>query len=621
MGTLDFDGARDVRGIVERMARGLAHRAPDGSRVWSDGGIALGHGLMRVTNEDRFERQPLVEDDVVVTADLRLDNREDLATALDIAAGELAVMADSALLRKAYRAWGDRCVERLLGDFAFAIWDCRERRLLVARDHMGQRNCFFRHGDGRFLFASEIKALWTDPDVPRVLSDSTIAHLLLHDRSIEAARTPQEGIECLGGGEMISVSADGSVRRETYWRPVADPIHVGRDEDYYVQAYRRILGEAVACRVRRAAAPVGLLMSGGYDSAAVAGLAGAVLGNRRMLAVSSVMPEGYSGSVRHARRWVDLCARDMPHLDVRYVVLADGNPLDGAERRFLRQDTKAHAYDFAAESLYAAAAANGARSVLTGYGGEITLNPRANGLLAHLLARGRVFDFVRELRAHTRLTRRTLWSSLKHEVVAKLWPEAVTRWGASRPAVGPPIRRGMAEAGGVAASVPRAFRSRRAFLDRQGIALRHRAASSARTELAYAAGLEQSEPFYDKRVVELGLALPVHLHLRHGRERDLACRALADVYPAEFQQRWRLNDDMLPDFQRMVKAIEPELLASLARMEESGRLADYIDFDAVRQLLAARGPEDHASGWEQETHLALDAYLTARYVEWFRGYN
>jgi asparagine synthase (glutamine-hydrolysing) len=134
-------------------------------------------------------------------------------------------------------------------------------------------------------------------------------------------------------------------------------------------------------------------------------------------------------------------------------------------------------------------------------------------------------------------------------------------------------------------------------------------------------GLELTRPFHDKRVVELALAIPQDLYVKNGRNRYLACAALKDIYPREFQNRWRKNDDEIPDFQRMVKSIEPQLLAEVARMEESENLSRYIDFPKIRALLAVRGPDDHNSGWEEEAQLALSGFLVARYVEWFRRQN
>ncbi len=134
-------------------------------------------------------------------------------------------------------------------------------------------------------------------------------------------------------------------------------------------------------------------------------------------------------------------------------------------------------------------------------------------------------------------------------------------------------------------------------------------------------GLELTRPFHDKRVVELALAIPEDLYVKNGRNRYLACMALKEIYPREYQARWRRNDDEIPDFQRMAKSVEPQLLTEIARMEKSESLSRMIDFAKIRRLLAANGPDDHSSGWEQETQLALSGFMIARYVEWFRRDN
>ena len=134
-------------------------------------------------------------------------------------------------------------------------------------------------------------------------------------------------------------------------------------------------------------------------------------------------------------------------------------------------------------------------------------------------------------------------------------------------------------------------------------------------------GLTLSRPFHDRRVVELALAIPPDLYVRDGRDRHLARTALWNVYPAEFQRRGRANDDPFPDFQAAIDRVRPALLADLDRMQRSEALAGMIAFPRLRELLSTAQPGAHRSGWEQNTHSALNAYCVARYVEWFRRDN
>src|SRR5581483_596571 len=108
-------------------------------------------------------------------------------------------------------------------------------------------------------------------------------------------------------------------------------------------------------------------------------------------------------------------------------------------------------------------------------------------------------------------------------------------------------------------------------------------------------GLELTQPYQDKRVGELALAVPEGHFLKDGEERWLARTALADVYPPEFQERMPGNDDIGPDFLAMAKRVEPRVLAEIDRMEQAGKLGDYFDFPRMRRMLTRRRLEDHNS--------------------------
>lgn len=637
-GILRFDEAPVAARDLERMSSALAHRGPDGRKFVAIGSVGLGHCLMRATEEDRIDAQPARARaaEVTLVADVRLDNREELARRFGMSSGELAATPDSGLVLRAYLEWGEEFPDHLLGDFAVAVWDERARRLTLARDHMGQRYVHYHCGREALVFATEVNALWTQVEVPRALSDTAIARRLVFSRDAPDGETMYDDIKGVPGGGVLSVEADGRAHIRRYWVPEANPAHQHRDEAYYVDAYRDVLGEAVACRVRRTLQSPGLLFSGGYDSAAVAGLAGPTLVQRgqRLIAASSVMPADYRGTIRHARRWVELCARDMPHLDVHYVTREGKSVLSDLERSFFETGGAAGSYHFVNRELLATISAAGARVVMDGNGGDYTLHPRGEAALARFAASGQLRRFLTELRGHVRMTRTSYLSTLRSVTSALALPAVLSAVSRFRQAVAParyarPIAPAFARrmiANGTL-NPQRLHPAARPSIDMRGemlTMLRRVAGAGAPGPLAQQAahrGLELTHPFHDKRVVELALGVPEELYVKHGRNRYLACTALRDVYPAEFWTRWRSNDDEIPDFQRMAKSIEPQLLAELDRMERSRELTRYCDFSIIRRLLAARGPDDHNSGWERETQLALHGFVAARHVEWFRRHN
>lgn len=635
-GILRFDGAGVSARDLERMSNTLAHRGPDGRKFTIDGAVGLGHCLMRVNNEDVFEAQPLRdrEADLTLVADCRIDNREELAAVFGIAPPVLRDMPDGALVLRAYKKWGENCAEHLLGDFSFAIWDGRSKKLYLARDHMGQRNIEYHRGDRFFVFATEVKALWACPDVPRLLSDVQIGRELVFARPRSEGETQFDGIDCLPGGTVMAIDAAGEVRKHRYWEPRADPAHEGRDEAYYIGAYRRVLGEAVACRLRRIERTPGLMFSGGYDSAAIAGLAGPALAGRKLIAAASVMPADYQGTIRHARRWVEMCARDMPYLDVRYVTREGKNILSDLEQAYVETGMLARPQHFADAELLSTLANAGARLIMDGHGGDYTLNPMGQAALARFLGTFQFRRFFTELRGHLRFSGHSFRETLKQDIAMPLLPQNIIMlWRQARRRGVPlwrnrPVYPAFAEhlitQGALGEKDLRG--GRKPIID-----MRRRMAATAREMASLPIGpfaaraalrrLELTRPFHDKRVVELALSIPQELYVKNGRNRYLACASLKDIYPREFQTRWRKKDAEIPDFHRMIKSIEPQLLAEIAQMEKSEELSRMIDFAKIRTYLAARGPDDHNSGWEPETQLAAHGILVARYVTWFRREN
>ncbi|MEO0970581.1 MAG: asparagine synthetase B, partial [Cyanobacteria bacterium J06639_18] len=161
----------------------LAHRGPDGADIWVDGNIGLGHRMLWTTPESLIEKQPLVDRvrNLAIAADARIDNREELISQLSLDNSPsdrplnqninqnnscLKTVTDSQLILEAYKKWGEDCLEYLVGDFAFAIWDGCKQTLFCARDHFGVKPFYYYQSDQVFIFASEIKALLCLPQVP-----------------------------------------------------------------------------------------------------------------------------------------------------------------------------------------------------------------------------------------------------------------------------------------------------------------------------------------------------------------------------------------------------------------------------------------------------------------------
>ena len=266
VGILNLDGAPVDRALLERMTRSLAFRGPDAQEVWCQGPVGLGHALLQITSGTPLEKQPAELDGRLwIVADARIDARAELIAKLKAKSGtaglSLSFPPDAQLILHAYDAWGDACVEHLLGDFSFAIWDARERRLFCARDQFGVKPFFYAHLGSAFILSNTLDCVRQHPAVSSRLNDLAIADFLLFDSNQDLATTTFADIQRLPPAHILTCE-QGKISVRRYWElSVTTPIHYSRDAEY-VEHFRELLDTAVADRLRTDS--VGVMMSGGW---------------------------------------------------------------------------------------------------------------------------------------------------------------------------------------------------------------------------------------------------------------------------------------------------------------------------------------------------------------------
>lgn len=242
-----FDGkpgaARDLAGMLAALRPYGPHDTAD----WAEGTVALGRCLHRTLPQDRFDHAPQQTPDgrLTLVADVRLDNREELAAALGQTRGSIDDRCDAALLLDCLDRWGERAVDRLVGDFAFACWDASLQTLTLARDFRGNRPLYFHRGDGMIAVASMAKGLHALADVPYEPDLQTSADYLM---LLPAADTPTfwQGIERVPPGTILSVTRSAIAARR-YWQPKR-PERGAAPRDY-VEGVRHHLDQAVAAPI------------------------------------------------------------------------------------------------------------------------------------------------------------------------------------------------------------------------------------------------------------------------------------------------------------------------------------------------------------------------------------
>src|SRR5262249_23956723 len=254
------------------MSAALAHRGRDAAGQWSDGPIGLVHRLLATTRASAAIEHPVIDPTGALRLvwDGRLDNRDEL----EADSGE----SDEAVVLRAYARFGDDLPARLLGAFAFALWDARRARLLCGRDRLGLKPFHYVWRDGVFRFASELSPLL--PALSRVEADDEIvlAFLLREFRPGDEQRTFVAGVHRLPPGHALNVGRDG-LRHVAYWAPNPSRTLGDASETDLVERFQSVFRAAVAARLRTDW-PVAALLSGGLDSAAIVGTAARIFEER-----------------------------------------------------------------------------------------------------------------------------------------------------------------------------------------------------------------------------------------------------------------------------------------------------------------------------------------------------
>ena len=207
--------------------------------------------------------------DVWITADARIDARDELIRKLEAngSRGLRHAATDADLILHAYRVWGTRCVDHLLGDFAFAIWDAMRKRLFCARDHFGVRPFYYAQVGEHLIFGNNLETIRQHPRVSDELNDLAIVNFLLFRHQPRINQTSFADIQALLPAHTL-ICERGKTTISRYWTlPIEDPIHFKRQHDY-VDQFREFFDSAVADRMRTNRA--GILMSGGLNSSSIA---------------------------------------------------------------------------------------------------------------------------------------------------------------------------------------------------------------------------------------------------------------------------------------------------------------------------------------------------------------
>ena len=549
-----LDGRPVDRENLTKMVDILAHRGPDGADIWVDGCVGFGHRMLWTTPESLIEKLPLVNQrgDLVITADARIDNRDELIAALQINNRTADKITDSDLILAAYEKWGEDCPQHLLGDFAFAIWDERKQILFCARDHFGVKPFYYYRSDKIFVFASEIKALLRLAQVPRQTNELGIG-LYLVGISEDEEITLYQDIRRLPKAHSLVISSQNK-KLQRYWS--LDPsreLKLSSNEEY-AEAYREILTEAVRCRLR-SAFPVGSMLSGGLDSSSIACIARELLqqkGNQKLHTFSGIFPNLPEEQRKFIdeRLYVDLVVAKggiSPH----YVEADRLSPLTDYDKVMWHMDEAFSAPNLYMHwALYKTANQQNVRVVLDGIDGDSTIS-HGQAYLSDLVRTFRLKTFLKQAKAYASRFNLSLMQVLWEWGLLSLVPESFWKFQhrqklthkaiVAETVINPDfaeqlkISEKIEDIFSKNSQVPM-WTARQIHWHSLNSGLLQSALELA-DKAACAFSVSPSYPFCDRRLMEFCLAIPPEQKFSNGWTRLIARRALAGILPDALQTR------------------------------------------------------------------------------------
>jgi asparagine synthase (glutamine-hydrolysing) len=565
-----------------------------------------------------------------MVVDGRIDNIDELAGELDMPS--VRELPDAAIVMAAYRKWDTACLDRLVGEFAFAVWNSNDRALFLARDALGCRPLFWTRGQGFIGFATMPRGLFALPEVSRAIDE--------HGLAVQLALLPRVGIGTIyrdvhrvPPGHSMTVTASGQ-RLRRYWTPQPQVDRRFRSPSDSAEALRETYSTAVRCRLRGIGG-IGSLISAGWDSSSVTAIAARSLAERGlgMTSFTAVPREGFAGPTLNARladesEIAARVLRDFPNVDHVRVSSATRSHLSEfeAQSRFADLPVNGPMNIVWVSRIAAEARSRGIRVLLNGDLGNFTVSYNGLGALPGLFRRGRWLALSRLLIDLSRRGHR-LRTGL-HQSVGPFLPRLFYRLmqrlaghGAvfdllRDNCISPELARSVdleaiaAERDWDMSYGPWADgrRMRLACIGRVDRGPLH-AATNARF------GVDLRDPTVDRRLVELCLAIPEEHFLWEGRQSAVFCDAMAGVLPDWLLVR-RHRGLQSADWYEGLVAARNELMEHVERLAQSPLGSRALDIARLRAVLAAlpdpaTPPEELAKGdWgSEQAHRSYGAPL------------
>ncbi|MBI3271856.1 MAG: asparagine synthase (glutamine-hydrolyzing) [Planctomycetes bacterium] len=606
-GIVETGGGSPARDVLERMTRRLAHRGPDGEGVVVDGPAGFGHRRLAILDLSPAGAQPMASADGArwLTYNGEVYNYLELAADLAARGAIFRSRSDTEVLLHAHAAHGDAFLRHLNGMFAFALWDRPRRRLLCARDRFGVKPFFYYFAEGRFTFASEVKALLECPWVPR-RPNLRVLRAYLATGAVDAGdETFFEGILRLPPAHRLLLE-EGRLRLERWWdlAPGEDdprrPSSAAEDRAA-ADRFASLFEDAVRLRLR-SDVPVGTCLSGGLDSSSIACEAtrllrqGSGAGPAPAPRLRTFTADFQDEELRETPYWRAVV--DATGAEAHTVTPSGAELLQALPKLLFHQEEP-----FVSTSVFAqwrvaqSAREHGVPVLLDGQGADEVLAGYGEYAGPHVLdlCLSGHWERLGPAAAGVRAAWGDSLPGLVRRVLRELVPPAARR-RAGRAGAPPSWYLGETPEPRPARNPMAGFLPRALYRSLTRTSLPGLLRYEDRNTMAF--GVEARLPFLDYRLVELAFALPNDQKLRGAWTKFVLRQALAPVLPAPVRERIRKLGFATPEARWLREDLAPLVLDLLGSRSLAER--GFVDVAAARadyEAFRAGRPADTQKLW------------------------
>lgn len=602
-------------------------------KIWSGTDLALGHRDLPFTPQLESEAQPLWLElhDLVITADARLDNRDELVDKLSLQRPGSAQkdLSDGVLILKSFLKWGEQCPKHLLGDFVFAIWNNRTKELFAARDHFGIRPFYYHCSIHFFSFCNELKGLVNLPHVKTILNDYAVADFLTGNYE-DCENTIHPNIKRLPPAHSLWLK-DTTVRVKRYWRlEKQEPLILAKDSDY-ADALREQIYQATACRLRTSF-PVGVMLSGGLDSSALTSITNQISHQKNVAfsTYSYVLPTDHDGDQTDEKKFIEILLQNTGS-GHHYVTAPKQNGSVYSDEYFdILGEPLRDPFYFIQKSIYEKAEQNNVRVLLTGIGGDMTASFSGRNCLASLalqLQLRKVYDLLHLRRS---ISEEEIPMLIRRQIIAKLLPKSLHLVYRSlfRKSIPHPIMQ-YAVNSSLAKRVHLQHRLKRLkHIEAKQNALNHQrqiqysvtsghlsAFMEHRHTTAASFGISVNHPYFDMRVVKFCMSLPHEQFIKDGWYRSVFRRAITDIVPKEITHRFD-KQPFVPDYDQRI--IRNEAVIRNILYNNNMLVSKYLNRDIIIDHLNLLCSTSNNLDWHPSTISLLGHGVSlAAFLHWF----